>query len=86
MSGPNVALAPHPSSLAKILSLAGPNAPVWGQLPVSPVALPPPSLLVLIDCFEKQVCMSVLSCLCLHNPFITVLVQESGLSEVEMNN
>lgn len=30
--------------------------------------------------------MPVLPCLSLSNPFLTTLVQESGLCEVEMNN
>lgn len=37
-------------------------------------------------CSEKQVCVPILPRLSLPNPFITALVQESGLSEVEMNN
>lgn len=83
---PNVASAAHPSPLAKGLPVAGPNAPWKGQPPAWAVALPPPSLVAFVDCFEKQVCVPILPCLSLPNPFITALVQESGLSEVEMNN
>ena len=43
-------------------------------------------LLASMDSFEKQVCMLVLPRPSLLNPFITALVQESGLSEVGMNN
>jgi hypothetical protein len=46
----------------------------------------PASLVAFMDYFEKQVCMPVFPCLSLSNPYITTLVQESGLREVEMNN
>ena len=57
-----------------------------GSLPAPPSALPLPSRVASGDCSEKQVCMPVLPRLSLLNPFITALVQESGLSEVGMNN
>lgn len=93
VSGPGAASATQPLAsppplppLAESLPVAVPDTPWWGQLPAQLLALPPPSRVASRDCFEKQVCMPVLPRLSPLNPFITALVQESGLSEVGMNN
>lgn len=93
VSGPGAASATQPLAsppplplLAKSLPVAGPDTPWWGQLPAPPLALPLPSWAASRDFSKKQVCMPVLPRLSPLNPFITALVQESGLSEVGMNN
>lgn len=57
--------------------------PSGDQQSLASACLAQPSCLVTA---ERQVCMSNLPCLSLFNPFLTTLVQESGLCEVEMNN
>lgn len=81
----------HPKPQQQSFPIGQESAYGWAKCTLvgSPacLALPPTSLVAFMDCcFEKQVCMPILSHLSLPNPFITALVQESGLSEVEMNN
>lgn len=73
---------PYPISQLGLL----PTAPWWHQPAAHPLTLPQHSLVAFVDCFEKQVCIPSLPCLYLPNPFVTALVQESGLREVVMNN